>query len=112
VLLAFNAVIPLALGIIALDALFFGDAIRRFLPSKPEDYLWFAFVFNFPHIMGSMVTYADKEYMAAYKKPLLTGTALCIFGSLAAVAVFGMNVFFIFVGFYTIYHLMMQQYGI
>ena len=111
-LLAFNIVIPVTLVLIVADYLFFNGAIKAFLPSKPEDYVWFAFIFNFPHIMGSMVTYAEGEYIKAYKKPLITGSVLIIFGSLIAVFTVGYQYYFAFVGFYTIYHLLMQQYGV
>lgn len=111
-LLAFNAVIPIVLVLIAVDGLFLNGLIKAWLPSKPEDYIWFAFVFNFPHIMGSMVTFAEKDYMIAYGKPLILGSIVIILGSLLAVFVLGQMVYFALVGFFTIYHLIMQQYGI
>lgn len=111
-LLALYAIIPLSFAVIAADILFFGSAVRDFLPGKPEDYLWFLFIFNLPHIMASLVTYADKDYVRAYRRPLLKGLAVSIFAPLAIVLILGFNAFFIFIAFYTVYHVLMQQYGV
>lgn len=111
-LLAWYAIIPLCFVAIGLDIAFFNGAMAKALPAKPEDYLWFLFLFNLPHIMGSLVTYADKDYVRAYKQPLLTGFAISILVPAAFLAVGAINAFFIFIAFYTVYHVLMQQYGI
>jgi len=111
-LLALYAIIPLSFVLIGLDALFFDFAIAKFLPSNPEQYLWFLFIFNLPHIMASLVTYADRDYISAYKRPLLSGLAISLLLPAAFFAVGALNAFFIFIAFYTVYHVLMQQYGI
>lgn len=111
-LLALYAIIPLSLLLVACDALFFQSRLRDIFPRSPDYYLIFLIIFNLPHIIASMVTYAEKEYLVAYKKPLLKG--LLIVSALTFIIPYfiGVNEFFIFIALYTLYHVVMQQYGI
>jgi len=111
-LLAINAIIPLSLLLVVADIYLLGGVVKGFLPTKPEDYVWFSFIFNLPHIVASFVTYADREYVAHYKRQLGRSAMLCIGLSAAIMAVGGLDVFMVCFAVFTVYHLIMQQYGI
>ena len=111
-LLAFYGVVPLLMLVAAADALFFNYQVRDFFPKKPETYLWWVIVFNLPHIMASFVTYADREYLVSYKKSLSVGLLLAIGMTVIIPLVFGNLWFFVAGATYTMYHVLMQQYGI
>lgn len=111
-LLAINAIIPLSFLMIALDLAFWGGTIKTFLPHKPEDYAWFSFIFNLPHIVASFVTYADRDYIRHYKWQLTRSAVLCVTISCAIAFLISPEVFFMCFSVFTIYHLIMQQYGI
>lgn len=112
VLLAYYAIIPALIVIAGLDHYFFHSAIRDFLPKKPETYLWWVLVFNLPHIMASLVTYAEPAYLAAYKKPLGRGMLVALALTFFIPILFGEIWLFVFGACYTMYHVLMQQYGI
>lgn len=111
-LLAINAIIPLSLIVIALDMAYWDGAVKGFLKAKPEDYFWFSFIFNLPHIVASFVTYADREYISHYKYQLARSAVLCISISGAIAFLISPEAFFVCFAIFTIYHLIMQQYGI
>lgn len=111
-LLAINAVIPLSLVLIALDQTVWSGYLQQFLPRKPEDYAWFSFIFNLPHIVASFVTHADRDYIRHYKYQLARSAFLCVTISAAIVYFISLEVFFACFSVFTIYHLIMQQYGI
>lgn len=111
-LLAINAIIPLSFLVIVLDTSIWGGAVKQFLPHKPEDYAWFSFIFNLPHIVASFVTYADRDYVRHYKWQLARSAMLCITISSALAFFISPTFFFMCFSVFTIYHLIMQQYGI
>ncbi|MCB1538421.1 MAG: hypothetical protein H6865_06975 [Rhodospirillales bacterium] len=111
-LLGLYAIIPLTLLLQLADHFMLGGRVRAMLPAQPESYLWYIFLFNLPHIMASLVTYADREYLRAYRWPLLRAGLVAVFAPALMAAVIGINAFFIFIAFYTVYHVLMQQYGV
>ena len=56
-LLSLYAIMPLCLCFVVLDALAFNYQFRDiWLPDNPGALIWWAIIFNFPHIVSSMVT--------------------------------------------------------
>jgi len=111
-LLAFYGIVPVLMLVAAADALFFNYAIRSIFPERPEAYLWWVIVFNLPHIMASFVTYADREYLRAYKRSLSIGLLIAAGLTISLPLLFSPLVFFVVGAAYTMYHVLMQQYGI
>ena len=79
-LFALYTVIPLCLAAAFIDTLFFNHALRNFLPSNPGAIMWWAIVFNFPHIISSLVTLADKEYIEHYKPQFIKAIVIIVTG--------------------------------
>ena len=122
-LLALYAVIPLSLIAAFVDSVFFSHALRDFLPSNPVELMWWAIIFNFPHIVSSFVTMADKEYLTHYKPRFKKALLIIISGVLlfnyampllvSEQVDMGLHgLFFVFFAGYTMYHVLSQQFGI
>src|SRR5690606_2243514 len=63
-LLALYAVIPLSLLLVISDAwLFDGHVIYQHIPTQPEDWPFWTVIFGLPHIIASLITMADREYL-------------------------------------------------
>lgn len=115
-LLALYAVVPLSLLIAAADILLLDSRLRHdVLPYSPDRWPLWSVVFGLPHIVASLVTMADREYLAHYRHSLLwplviaaTGSSICVLGPQPI----GQQALFIFLAFYTIYHVLSQQLGI
>ena len=61
-LLGLYAVLPFSILVVLIDQLFLGEILlKKHLPIKPSDWAFWAIVFNFPHIVSSFITLADKE---------------------------------------------------
>jgi hypothetical protein len=122
-LTALYCIIPVCAAIVAIDLLLLDHALQRYLPSRPEEWLFWTVVFNTPHILASFFSFADKEYYRFYKPRVLkaliafsTVVVLCTMvapamlpGALARVL---MIVFSGYVIAYTMYHVLSQQLGV
>jgi hypothetical protein len=122
-LLSLYAVIPMCLLLAAIDTLLLGHQLREALPSNPGELMWWAIIFNFPHIISSLVTLADKEYINHYKPRFKKALLIIVSGVLfinfimpvimpdqIAMGLYGL--FFLFFAAYTMYHVLSQQFGI
>jgi len=115
-LLALYAVIPLSALLVGLDLLLWdGWLAADVLPGDPNDWPLWAVLFGLPHIIASMLTMANAEYLAHYRRSLLP--PLCLFLLIAIAGHFGpqplsYNLLFVFLAFYTIYHVLAQQLGL
>ncbi len=115
-LLWLYAIIPLSLVWILLDVgLAQGRILLDHIPTDPEHWPFWTIVFGLPHIIASLITMADREYLAHYRRTLLW--PLIIFAAIASAGYLGpqplsYQLLFIFFAFYTIYHVLAQQLGL
>ena len=120
-MLAYYAVAPLALGIMAFDQLALGGAWQKVMPASPYAFFFYAVIFNLPHIVCSSFMLLNREYMTHYKRPLtgvVVGAIALTFGAGALIAYSGLPPMtgyivsiFIFAAI-TLYHVFMQQLGL
>ncbi len=123
-LLALYAFIPVSILVVIVDQLFLSGILKdQYLPNNPATLMWWAIIFNFPHIVSSLVTLADEEYISFYKKrfakalTIITVVVLSINiliplffpKSLSTISTF---LFLVFFSGYTMYHVLSQQFGI
>ena len=123
-LLSLYAIMPLCLCFVVLDALAFNYQFRDiWLPDNPGALIWWAIIFNFPHIVSSMVTLLDDEYLPHYRQRftkalvIITVAVLSVNYLLPQVLSPGLYgivfiLFFIFFAAYTMYHVLSQQFGL
>jgi hypothetical protein len=115
-LFALYGVIPLALTVVAIDVLWLDNALRlNHLPTNPEYWPLWTIVFGLPHIVASLLTMADREYLAHYGRRLFW--PMVAFTAVACAGVFGpkpvsQQLLFVLMAFYTIYHVLSQQLGL
>jgi len=115
-LLALYALIPVSLLLVTVDALGLdGTMLRQHLPAAPEQWAFWTVIFGLPHIVASLLTMADREYLNHYQRKLLP--PLVVFTAIACAGQFGPQPFsyqalFVFLAFYTIYHVLAQQLGL
>ncbi len=122
------------LGIVAamIDAYVFDNALRDYAFHNPIKVMWWIAILSTPHIIASLVTFADQEYLKHYasklKKSVVIAVILGILIPLAvgyvlkpedahhlsigALANFGSEASLVIAAFYTTYHNLQQQYGI
>lgn len=122
-LLSLYLIIPFCIVVVILDQFVFDQVLlKQYLPVQPAEWAFWVLVFNFPHIVSSLVTLADKEYISFYKKRFGTALLVITVGILALTAllmalppVLAQNVYGVFFAFfatYTMYHVLSQQFGI
>lgn len=115
-LLALYAVIPVSLALVLVDTLLFdGRAVRQHIPIDPMHWPFWTVIFGLPHIVASFLTMADTEYLSHYRRSL--SLPLIGFAVLTSLLVFGpqplgQQSLFVFLAFYTIYHVLAQQLGL
>lgn len=106
------AAAPIGGLIAAIDQLFLGGSVRQAMDIPIEDILAITAILTFPHIIASLVGFADPAYTSFYKKPLIKGIAISL-GIAVGCKLFLDGPFILFVvAFYSIYHNIMQQFGI
>ncbi|GAA6135171.1 hypothetical protein NBRC116188_19610 [Oceaniserpentilla sp. 4NH20-0058] len=121
-LFALYLVVPVCVLFVLIDHFLLNGMMQQALPRHPVEWAFWAIFFNFPHIVSSFITLADKEYLGVYKKnitySLLAITAFMglIFFTMSLfpgrVAFRIETLFLIFIAIYTMYHVMSQQYGL
>ncbi|NBX65704.1 MAG: hypothetical protein EBQ96_01745 [Proteobacteria bacterium] len=122
------------LGIVAalIDAYIFNNALRDYAFNNPERVVWWVAVLSTPHIIASLVTFADREYISLYAKPLKKGVLIAVllgliipvavgmllnpgnvpYTDIGAMAHFGAGASLLIAALYTTYHNLQQQYGV
>ncbi len=115
-LLALYAIIPILLLIVLVDlVLLDGAVVRPILPADPMHLPYWSVIFGLPHIVASMLTMADGQYISHYRKTLLwplVGFALLSTAGVMGPQPIGQQLLFVFLAFYTIYHVLAQQLGL
>jgi hypothetical protein len=112
-LLCFYLIVPVSCVLVWLDIVFWDQHLRMTLPYLPEHMAIFGVLFRMPHVMASLVTYADKEYLSAYRSPLLK----CLLAGCTLTVVLsffeeGSTIMIVVLSIYNMYHAVVQQYGI
>lgn len=114
-LLALYAVVPLAVSVMLLDQLALGGYLRHAaLPQTPEEWPAWTILFGMPHVIAGLLTMADREYIGHYRRrfmwPLLGFAAISIAAAAGPAEVaFAVT---LWLGFYTVTHLLTQQIGL
>lgn len=114
-LLALYAVVPFALALMLFDQLALGASLQtNVLPAAPEAWPAWTIVFGMPHVIAGLLTMADREYLAYYRRRFML--PLLGFGAVSVAAAIGPPqltfVIALWLGFYTVTHLLTQQIGL
>lgn len=111
-LLGVYVVLPLAVLVVVIDYLCFDWHIRQSLPNQLIQSGWLNVVFMLPHVLASVFTFADRDYLVTYA-PRLAGASLAIIAGIVLVPLaFSANALMTVLTVYTAYHQIAQQAGI
>ncbi len=112
-LLALYLVVPILLSITIIDYWLFDATLQvNYLPDNPAHWAYWSLVFNLPHIVASWVTFADKEYLRHYRRQFTFNLPIVFLMVLLLHALIGGMIAFVIFGFYTMYHVLSQQFGL
>ena len=102
----------LALLIVPLDIFWLGQSIQSWLPNTPYQLLLFPIFFDFPHIVSSLISFADRDYLRFYRWYLgvfITGALILT----VLFAYFSAEIWLLAIwAFLTMFHVVRQQFGI
>lgn len=104
-------IVPLLALLVAVDIFLLNQTLQPYLTTALLSFPLYILFFELPHIVASLTSFADREYIAYYRPYLfrilpvvLIGSGLMFYVSLTAGSVF--------YALYTMYHFVRQQTGI
>jgi hypothetical protein len=111
-LLKFMGFAPFAMALVLIDQLFLQGLLKDLMDIGAEHMITLMAVLTFPHIVASLLSFADREYCSYYRTPLLKGIAISLGLALFSKYLVGGHTILITIAFYSLYHNIMQQFGI
>ncbi len=112
-LLYLYAVIPFIFIVVSVDFLFLENyLLTSFVPDDPRRWAVWTIVFNIPHIVASWVTFAERQYLVHYRPLFLKTLPIFIVLVYLVHFQFGGEIAFAVFAFYTMYHVLSQQFGL
>jgi hypothetical protein len=112
VLLKLYLIIPFSVLVVAADMIFFSGHLRRTLRADPETYRWITIFLFYPHVLMSLGTFLDKEYLTEYKEKFLSPKLIPYAGTVLIGFFWNQEIFFILFSYLSSKHLMGQQIGL
>jgi hypothetical protein len=112
VLLLLYVIIPISVAIALGDVFLAHRFLGKHLPILPEALLVFALIFDAPHLVGSTILLADREYLKFHGRRFLIGGAVLLAIVTLVPHLVGEDAFWIGVMAYTVYHVVGQQAGV
>lgn len=110
-IVSFYGIIPFVWLILIVDIFYLNGKIKSILPVNPENQRLFLLFFLWPHIIMSLITMLDKEYLVSYKNSInrykLLGFILVLF-----IYFFNKELFFFVYAILTLKHFTCQQIGL
>lgn len=110
-ILAVYLIVPISLGVVLLDQLALGGSWQPYLTLSLLQLPIYLAVFDMPHVVASLLTYADREYITAYRKQLLFKLPI-VLAIFVGIAFWSYQVAVILFISYMMYHAVKQQTGI
>jgi len=110
-LLSVYGVIPLVWFFLALDIFYLKGKIKLILPTNPHDLRTFLIFFLWPHVIMSLITMLDKEYLKGYK-PAFKNFKIIGMVLIFSICFIDKKVFFIIYAILTLKHFTCQQIGL
>ena len=105
------AVVPVTILVVVADMALFGQALQPYLTLSLLYLPLYIFVFELPHIIASLTSFADREYVEHYRRELFVVLPILI-GAFALLSWYLFPVAVILYTCYTTYHVVRQQTGI
>ncbi len=103
---------PIAMAIVFLDQFYFEGLLKDIMDIGSGHVVDLMAILTFPHIFASLISFADREYYTYYRTPLIKGIAISLGLAVISKFIIGGHAILVTVAFYSIYHNIMQQFGI
>lgn len=107
----FYFVLPISLLVVIADIFFLDRTLQETLPNTPNKFFLFTLFFVLPHIIASLLTFGEKEYIVHYKKQISYSLIFSIVVTAIFVALPQKAYLSIF-GIITLFHVIGQQFGL
>ena len=110
-LLGIYSIVPLAVLIVLIDMIFLGQQLQPIFRFELRYLPFYLLIFDLPHQLASLVSYADTEYLKHYRRQLLIRLPLIL---LITIAIININLLLAFLVFlvFSAHHAIKQQTGI
>jgi len=112
ILLFIYLIIPLCFLIVSADIFLLNGLLKGTLRANPESYRIVTIFLFYPHVLMSLGTLLDREYLKSYKHELFSWKLIPYVGTLIIGALWNKEIFFILFSYLSSKHLMGQQMGI
>jgi hypothetical protein len=109
---SYYLIIPVSILIVMFDKLIFSSTLQNKLPKSPNEFYLFTLFFVLPHIIASLLTFAEKSYLSYYRKSLMQYTFLALLGTIIFIYALPQNIYLALFGLITLYHVIGQQFGL
>lgn len=111
-LLSLYAIVPIMLVAVWLDKNIFGAYLMHALPFRPEAWIWWVYLFGMPHVVASINTLIDREYLSFYSWKLAYVAGACLALPYVLGWLAGPQAIFVLFAAFIVYHTVAQQFGI
>ncbi len=112
-LLLIYGVMPLLWGMLGLDlAVWDRLLLDHYLPEYPRQWFIWSVIFIMPHIIASLFTFADRQYIQHYRSVFSVVFPLIIIGTVVLHQVIGGVFSFAIFAAVSLYHVLAQQFGL
>ena len=108
----FYFVLPLSLLVVLADIFFMNRTLQETLPNTPNKFFLFTLFFVLPHIVASLSTFGEKEYLVHYKNKLGYSFLFSLIVTLIFVYITPKKAYLAIFGFITLFHVIGQQFGL
>lgn len=108
----FYLVLPISFLLVMSDIFFFDRYLQGFLPNTPNKFFVFTLFFVLPHIVASLLTFGEKEYLIHYKKGLTNSLIFSLIVTLIFVYITPKQAYLAIFGIITLFHVIGQQFGL
>lgn len=105
-------IVPLGALIGLFDYFVLDGYVKEATTIPHEIFIYAISIVALPHIIASMATLADREYIQHYRTPLIRGALLAFTLGMVMPLVIGYNITWVLMSLYTVWHAVAQQYGI
>jgi hypothetical protein len=110
-LLGIYSIIPLLIFIWVVDVSFFDSSLLPYMGMGSLLLPLYLLIFELPHIIASLLTFADRDYLSFYKRHLIIGLPIVI-GLVGVFFYFSPVYAFLLYIIATMYHVIRQQTGV
>lgn len=106
------AVVPVGLALVLVDHFLMRRHLLWWMPVQPESWTLWVMLFGMPHVIGSLLGFADRDYLRSYGVGRVVGFAALILAGTVAMHMANQRLLFAVYLVSIVHHTIAQQFGI